>query len=162
MGSNMAENHPIAFRFVMQAKAKGATVIHADPRFTRTSALADIYAPVRAGSDIAFLGGVIRYILENDLWFREYVMDYTNIATIISPDYQDPERAGRRVLRLGRGRQALHHGHVAVRGHGGAVAHWPNTTSIRPNPSRKPPSGRTKGPPPRTVPSSTPTASTRS
>jgi formate dehydrogenase major subunit len=92
MGSNMAENHPIAFRFVMQAKAKGATVIHADPRFTRTSALADIYAPVRAGSDIAFLGGVIRYILENDLWFREYAMDYTNIATIISPDYRDPEQ----------------------------------------------------------------------
>jgi len=59
MGSNMAENHPIAFRFVMQAKEKGATVIHADPRFTRTSALADIYAPVRAGSDIAFLGGLI-------------------------------------------------------------------------------------------------------
>jgi formate dehydrogenase major subunit len=81
MGSNMAENHPIAFRFVMQAKAKGATVIHADPRFTRTSAMADIYAPVRAGSDIAFLGGVIRHILENDLWFRDYAMDYTNIAT---------------------------------------------------------------------------------
>ncbi len=63
MGSNMAENHPIAFRFVMQAKENGATVIHADPRFTRTSALADIYAPVRAGSDIAFVGGLIRYIL---------------------------------------------------------------------------------------------------
>jgi formate dehydrogenase major subunit len=92
MGSNMAENHPIAFRFVMQAKAKGATVIHADPRFTRTSAMADIYAPVRAGSDIAFLGGVIRHILENDLWFRDYAMDYTNIATIISPDYRDPEQ----------------------------------------------------------------------
>ena len=55
MGSNMAENHPIAFRFVMQAKEKGATLIHADPRFTRTSALADLYAPVRAGTDIAFL-----------------------------------------------------------------------------------------------------------
>ena len=60
MGSNMAENHPIAFRFVMQAKERGATVIHVDPRFTRTSALADIYAPIRAGSDIAFLGGLIR------------------------------------------------------------------------------------------------------
>ena len=83
MGSNMAENHPIAFRFVMQAKAKGVTVIHADPRFTRTSAMADIYAPVRAGSDIAFLGGIIRHILENDLWFREYALAYTNLATII-------------------------------------------------------------------------------
>jgi formate dehydrogenase major subunit len=89
MGSNMAENHPIAFRFVMEAKAKGATVIHVDPRFTRTSALADIYAPVRAGSDIAFLGGIIRHILENDLWFKEYALDYTNIATIIDERFQD-------------------------------------------------------------------------
>jgi len=90
MGSNMAENHPIAFRFVLEAKARGATIVHADPRFTRTSALADIYAPVRAGSDIAFVGGLIRYILENDLWFREYVLNYTNIATIIDPRYRDP------------------------------------------------------------------------
>jgi formate dehydrogenase major subunit len=89
MGSNMAENHPIAFRFVMQAKAKGATIIHADPRFTRTSALADIYAPVRAGSDIAFLGGLINYILERDLWFKEYVLNYTNIATIVDDGFED-------------------------------------------------------------------------
>src|SRR3954447_25072333 len=89
MGSNMAENHPIAFRFVMEAKQRGATVIHADPRFTRTSALADIYAPLRAGSDIAFLGGLINYILEHDLWFREYVLPYTNIATIIEDDFKD-------------------------------------------------------------------------
>lgn len=88
MGSNMAENHPIAFRFVMQAKEKGATVIHVDPRFTRTSAMADIYAPVRPGSDIAFLGGLIHYILEHDLWFREYVLNYTNISTIIDDDYK--------------------------------------------------------------------------
>jgi formate dehydrogenase major subunit len=91
MGSNMAENHPIAFRFVLEAKARGATIVHADPRFTRTSALADIYAPVRAGSDIAFLGGLIRYILENDLWFKDYVLDYTNMATIIEPGYRGPE-----------------------------------------------------------------------
>ena len=89
MGSNMAENHPIAFRFVMQAKERGATVIHADPRFTRTSALADIYAPVRAGSDIAFLGGIINYILEKDLWFKDYVLNYTNIANIITDEFQD-------------------------------------------------------------------------
>src|SRR4051812_6158988 len=88
MGSNMAENHPVAFRFVLQAKARGATVIHVDPRFTRTSALADIYAPVRAGTDVAFLGGIIRYILENDLWFREYVERYTNIATIIEEGFK--------------------------------------------------------------------------
>lgn len=91
MGSNMAENHPIAFRFVMQAKAKGATLIHADPRFTRTSAMADLYAPVRAGSDIAFLGGIIRHLLENDLWFRDYAMAYTNLATIIEDSFQDAE-----------------------------------------------------------------------
>jgi formate dehydrogenase major subunit len=90
MGSNMAEAHPIAFRFVMQAKARGATVIHVDPRFTRTSALADVYAPVRAGSDIAFVGGLIRYVLEHDLWFRDYVLNYTNIATLINEDFRDP------------------------------------------------------------------------
>ncbi len=96
MGSNMAENHPIAFRFVMQAKEKGAAVIHADPRFTRTSALADIYAPLRAGTDIAFLGGIIRYLIENDLWFRDYALHYTNIATIIEPSYRGPEEGGGR------------------------------------------------------------------
>ncbi len=91
MGSNMAENHPIAFRFVMQARARGATVIHVDPRFTRTSALADIHAPIRSGSDIAFLGGIIRYILANDLWFRDFALAYTNIAAIINDAYGDPE-----------------------------------------------------------------------
>lgn len=89
MGSNMAENHPIAFRFVMQAKERGATVIHVDPRFTRTSALADVYAPIRAGTDIAFLGGIIRHIIENDLWFRDYALNYTNLATVIDPTFQD-------------------------------------------------------------------------
>lgn len=89
MGSNMAENHPVAFRFVLQAKDHGATIIHADPRFTRTSALADIYAPVRAGSDIAFLGGIIRYLLENDLWFKDYALAYTNLSTIIDERFQD-------------------------------------------------------------------------
>jgi formate dehydrogenase major subunit len=89
MGSNMAENHPIAFRFVMQAKEKGAVVMHADPRFTRTSAMADIYAPVRAGTDIAFLGGIINYLLENDLWFRDYALAYTNLATVIGDDFKD-------------------------------------------------------------------------
>jgi formate dehydrogenase major subunit len=90
MGSNMAENHPIAFRFVMQAKERGATIIHADPRFTRTSALADVYVPIRAGSDIAFLGGLINYILTHDLWFKEYVLHYTNLSTIIENDFRDP------------------------------------------------------------------------
>jgi formate dehydrogenase major subunit len=91
MGSNMAENHPVAFRFVTEAQARGATVIHVDPRFTRTSAIANIHAPIRAGSDIAFLGGLIRYILANDLWFHEFALAYTNIATIIGDDYRDAE-----------------------------------------------------------------------
>ena len=91
MGSNMAEAHPVGFQWVMEAKARGAKVIHIDPRFTRTSALADTYVPIRAGSDIAFLGGVINYILSNDLDFREYVAAYTNAATLISDEYRDTE-----------------------------------------------------------------------
>ncbi len=94
MGSNMAENHPIAFRFAMQAKLRGATLIHVDPRFTRTSAMCDIYAPIRAGTDIAFLGGIIHYLLENDLWFREWAIPYTNIATIIEDGFAGPEGDG--------------------------------------------------------------------
>ena len=90
-GSNMAENHPVAFRWVMQAKLKGAKLIHVDPRFTRTSAVADQYVPIRAGSDIAFLGGLIRYVIENDRYFRDYVVNYTNAPTIINENYKDTE-----------------------------------------------------------------------
>ncbi len=88
-GSNFAEAHPVGFQWVMEARARGATLIHVDPRFSRTSALADLYVPIRAGTDIAFLGGVIRYVLENDKWFREYVLRYTNAATIVTEDYAD-------------------------------------------------------------------------
>src|SRR4051812_32027129 len=91
MGSNMAECHPVAFRFVMQAKQAGAKVLHADPRFTRTSAMADVYAPLRAGSDIVFLGGLIRHVLETNAFFRDYVVAYTNAATLITEDYRDTE-----------------------------------------------------------------------
>lgn len=87
----MAEAHPVGFQWVMEAKKRGATVIHVDPRFTRTSALADQFVPLRAGSDIAFLGGVINYILQNELDFREYVVAYTNAATIVREDFQDTE-----------------------------------------------------------------------
>ena len=90
-GSNFAEAHPVAFRFVMQAKERGATIIHVDPRFTRTSAVADIYAPIRSGSDIAFLGGIINYVLTNDKTFKEYVVAYTNAAHIVGEKYQDTE-----------------------------------------------------------------------
>jgi len=74
----MAECHPVGFQWVMEAKARGATVIHVDPRFTRTSALADVHVPLRAGSDIVFLGGIVNYVLQNEQYFREYVIAYTN------------------------------------------------------------------------------------
>jgi formate dehydrogenase major subunit len=91
MGSNMAECHPVSFRFVMKAKLSGATILHVDPRFTRTSAMADIYAPLRAGSDIVFLGGLIHYVLDHDVFFHDYVVHYTNAATLIREDYRDSE-----------------------------------------------------------------------
>ena len=69
MGSNMAENHPVGFQWVMEARERGAVVQHIDPRFTRTSAMATRHVGIRAGSDIAFLGGVVNYILEHDRWF---------------------------------------------------------------------------------------------
>ncbi len=90
-GSNMAEAHPVGFQWVMEAKRKGATVIHVDPRFTRTSAVADIHVPIRAGSDIAFLGALVNHVLSNDLDFREYVVAYTNAANIIDDRFQDTE-----------------------------------------------------------------------
>jgi formate dehydrogenase major subunit len=94
MGSNMAEQHPVGFQWVMEAKERGAKVIHVDPRFTRTSAMADLYAPIRPGSDIAFLGGLVNHILENDRWFRDYVRHYTNAAVIVDPDFMDTEDGG--------------------------------------------------------------------
>jgi formate dehydrogenase major subunit len=90
-GSNMAEAHPVGFQWVMEAKRRGATVIHVDPRFTRTSAVADLHVPIRAGSDIAFLGGLVNHVLQNDLDFREYVVAYTNAANIIDADFRDTE-----------------------------------------------------------------------
>ena len=86
-GSNAAENHPISFKWVMKAKDKGAKVIHVDPRFTRTSARADFYASLRSGTDIAFLGGMIKYILENEKYFQEYLINYTNASFIIDEKF---------------------------------------------------------------------------
>jgi formate dehydrogenase major subunit len=90
-GSNMAEAHPVGFQWVVEAKRHGATVIHVDPRFTRTSALADVHVPIRAGSDIAWLGGLVNHVLQNDLDFREYVVAYTNAANIIGEEFEDTE-----------------------------------------------------------------------
>jgi formate dehydrogenase major subunit len=91
MGSNMAENHPVGFQWVMEAKEKGTTVIHVDPRFSRTSAVANMWVPLRAGSDIIFLGALIHHVLENELYFREYLLHYTNAPVIISQDFKDTE-----------------------------------------------------------------------
>src|SRR5439155_22450535 len=91
MGSNMAECHPVGFQWVMEARERGALVIHVDPRFTRTSAMATKWVGIRAGSDIAFLGGIINYILEHGRWFDEYVKRYTNAPVVIDERYEDTE-----------------------------------------------------------------------
>ena len=88
IGSNAAENHPISFKWVMRAVDNGATLIHMDPRFTRTSAKAHIHAYLRSGSDIAVFGGLINYILENNLFFKEYVVNYTNAPLVVSKDFK--------------------------------------------------------------------------
>jgi formate dehydrogenase major subunit len=87
----MAECHPVGFQWVMEAKQRGATIIHVDPRFTRTSAVSDMHVSLRAGSDIAFLGGLINHVLTNELDFREYVVAYTNAPSIVSDDFKDTE-----------------------------------------------------------------------
>src|ERR1700691_3628382 len=94
MGSNMAENHPVAFKWIMEAKEKGTTIIHVDPRFNRTSAVANMWLPLRAGSDIIFLGALIRHVLENELFFREYLLHFTNAPVIIQDDFGDTEDLG--------------------------------------------------------------------
>jgi len=95
-GSNMAECHPVAFRWVAKAKLAGAKLIHVDPRFTRTSAMADIHAAIRAGTDVAFLGGLINHVINSERWntepfFREYVVNYTNAATIVGDEFKGAE-----------------------------------------------------------------------
>ena len=91
MGSNMAECHPCGFKWPMKAKAKGATLIHVDPRFTRTSAMCDQYVPIRSGTDIVFLGGLVNYIISNKKYFDEYVMSFTNAATLVNAGFKDTE-----------------------------------------------------------------------
>jgi formate dehydrogenase major subunit len=94
MGSNMAENHPVGFQWVMEARERGAEVIHVDPRFTRTSAVATRHVGIRAGSDIVFLGGIVNYILTHEKWFDEYVRHYTNAPVIVNEDFVDAEDNG--------------------------------------------------------------------
>src|SRR5437899_121027 len=91
MGSNMAQNHPVGFQWVMEAKERGTKIIHVDPRFSRTSAVSDIWAPLRAGSDLVFLGALVNYVLEHGKAFHEYVVNYTNASVIIGEGFQDTE-----------------------------------------------------------------------
>src|SRR5882724_3730899 len=86
--SNMAENHPVGFQWVMKAKERGAKFIHVDPRFTRTSAAADIHVPIRSGTNIAFFGGLINYAIQHNLYFRDYVVHYTNASFLIDPEFK--------------------------------------------------------------------------
>lgn len=87
MGSNPAENHPISFKWVLKAKDKGAKLIHVDPRYTRTTTQSHMYVPLRSGSDLAFLGGMINYLMENDFYFRDYVVNYTNASFIVGKKF---------------------------------------------------------------------------
>jgi formate dehydrogenase major subunit len=87
IGSNAAENHPISFKWVTRAKEKGATLISVDPRFTRTSSKADLYSQMRSGTDIAFIGGIINYCLENERYHKDYVVEYTNAPFLIDPGF---------------------------------------------------------------------------
>jgi formate dehydrogenase major subunit len=91
MGSNMAEQHPVGFQWVVEAKERGAQVFHVDPRFTRTSAIADVHVPLRTGTDIAFLGGVINHILSTGSEFREYIQHFTNAPVILKEEFRDTE-----------------------------------------------------------------------
>jgi len=112
----MAENHPVGFQWVIEAREKhGTQVIHVDPRFSRTSAMADIWLPLRAGSDILFLGALIRYVIENELFFREYLVHYTNASVIISEKYQDTEDCGGVFFGLGSAGEEIRPDKLAVR-----------------------------------------------
>src|SRR6476469_3440822 len=91
MGSNMAGADLVGFRFVMKAREKGARVMHVDPHYSRTSASATDYVPIRTGTDIAYLGGIINQVLQQERWFKDYVIPFTNASTIINPDYVDAE-----------------------------------------------------------------------
>ena len=111
MGSNAAENHPISFKWVTEAQRNGAKIINVDPRFTRTSSKADIYAPLRSGTDIAFLGGMIKYILDNKLIAEEYVLNYTNASIAGKQGFFIQRRA---VFRLGFQNQEIRQGKLVI------------------------------------------------
>ncbi len=90
-GSNMAECHPVGFQWVIEAKLRGARIIHVDPRFTRTTANADKHIRIRVGSDIVLLGALINHVITNELYFDEYVRAFTNATSVVSEEYEGPE-----------------------------------------------------------------------
>ena len=91
MGSNPASNHPVSFKWIQEAIDKrGAKVICVDPRFTQSASKAHVYAPMRSGTDIAILGGMIKYIIDNNLYFEEYVKHYTNASFLVNPAFKMP------------------------------------------------------------------------
>ena len=92
MGGNPAENHPCGFKWAIEAKRnRNAKMIVVDPRFTRTASTSDLFFQIRAGSDIAFLGGVLRYAIENNRIAKEYLINYTNAAFIVREGFKLPE-----------------------------------------------------------------------
>jgi formate dehydrogenase major subunit len=90
-GSSLVEAHPVGSRWMMKARERGAKIIHVDPHYSRTSAVADVYVQTRAGTDIAFLGGLIRHIIEIGSYFKDYVVNYTNAPVIINEGYRGSE-----------------------------------------------------------------------
>ena len=120
MGGNPAENHPCGFKWPIEAKRqRNAKMIVVDPRFTRTAAVADLFVQIRAGADIAFLGGLIRYAIENNRIARDYLIHYTNAAFLVQDGLQAAR--GRPVLRLRCGDPYLRPGHLELRKHVGQV-----------------------------------------
>ena len=85
IGSNAAEHHPVAW--IMRAKDKGAVLMHVDPKFSRTSARCDFHVPLRSGTDIAFLGGMVNYIIQSESYLKDYVLNYTNASFVVGKDY---------------------------------------------------------------------------
>lgn len=92
MGGNPAENHPIAMKWIMRAKEqRGAKLVVVDPKFTRTASKADLYVPIRSGTDIVFLGGLVKYIIDNNLYFKDYVVNYTDASYLVDPNFKLPD-----------------------------------------------------------------------
>ena len=95
IGANPAENHPISFKWLLKARENGGKIVSVDPRFTRTSSQADLYTPLRSGTDIPFMGGLINYAIENNLFHKEYVAKYTNSSFIVKEGFEFNDEIGR-------------------------------------------------------------------